>query len=101
MRVVLNPINKRYNRSFRQINGAAAEKRPYSPLNKDEITAAKTKKIISELKVIAFGVILLYFAMKRNIKVNNLKKQAEKAKKLAEMEKPKPINVAAIIKKVN
>jgi hypothetical protein len=40
---------------------------------KEEIRKAKTKKAISECAWVAFGVSILYFAMKKNIKINKIK----------------------------
>ncbi len=100
MNVQLNPIINKYNYvSFKKSVLEQYEKENSSgSFSKDEITLARTKKVISELKYIALGVIILYFAMKKNIKINNLKKEAEKAKKLADLEKPVTIDFSALLK---
>ena len=58
----------------------------YIKPTKDEIITARTKKAVSECKYVVFGLGILYFAMKRNIKINRIK-SAEK--KLAELAKQK------------
>ena len=58
----------------------------YLKPTKDEIVTAKTKKAISECKYVVLGLGILYFAMKRNIKINKIK-AAER--KLAELAKQK------------
>ena len=100
MNVQLNPITNKYNYvSFKKSVIEQYEKENSSgSFSKDEITLARTKKVISELKYIALGVIILYFAMKKNIKINNLKKEKEKAKKLADLEKPVTIDFSALLK---
>ena len=100
MNVQLNPIINKYNYvSFKKSVIEQYEKENSSgSFSKDEITLARTKKVISELKYIALGVIILYFAMKKNIKINNLKKEKEKAKKLADLEKPVTIDFSALLK---
>lgn len=101
MKVELNPINNRYKNSFRKNDGIKnAENYSYTSPSKDETAVVKTKKIISELKIIALGVVLLYFGMKRNIKVNNLRKRAEKAKKLADMKKPASIDISSFMRNI-
>ena len=85
MQVSFNPVIYNNNTSFKSYS-YTDKGREYipSPPTKDEITTAKIKKVVSELKYITFGVIALYFAMKRNFKYSKLdqiaKKEAERAK---------------------
>lgn len=43
-----------------------------------QIKIADTKKVISECTTIAFGLTILYFAMKRNFMSNGVKNEAKK-----------------------
>ncbi len=75
------------NPSFMSLKKAdEAKSDVYVKPTKDEIITAKTKKAISECKYVVLGLGILYFAMKRNIKVNKIK-AAER--KLAELAKQK------------
>lgn len=43
-----------------------------------QMKIANTKKVISECTTIAFGLTILYFAMKRNFMKNGVKNEAKK-----------------------
>lgn len=62
----------------------------YVKPTKDEIITAKTKKAISECKYVVFGLVILYFAMKRNIKINKIKAAERKLAELAKQIVPTP-----------
>ncbi|MCD7740331.1 MAG: hypothetical protein LUH11_03175 [Candidatus Gastranaerophilales bacterium] len=81
MKVSLNLLNTNKHTSYTSFSSAKPdEKIPYnSQPSKDEILTAKTKKAVSECKYIALGICILYFAMKRNFKVNKVKNLAKKA----------------------
>ncbi len=75
------------NPSFMSLKKAdEAKSDVYVKPTKDEIITAKTKKAISECKYVVLGLGILYFAMKRNIKVNKIKATE---RKLAELAKQK------------
>ena len=63
---------------------------------KDEIIKARTKKAVSECKYIVIALGILYFAMKKNLKVNRLKNETKKAAELAKMKvlQPQLINIS-------
>ena len=99
MQVSFNPVIHN-NTSFKAYS-YSEKGREYipGPPTKEEISTAKTKKVISELKYIAFGIVILYFGMKRNLKYNKIKqvikKEAEKIKT------PKPDSILMNIKPAN
>lgn len=78
MQVSFNPVINN-NTSYKSYS-YSEKGREYipGPPTKEEIANAKTKKVISELKYVALGVVLLYFGMKRNIKINKIKQLAKK-----------------------
>ncbi len=88
MQVSFNTIKNNYYTSF---SAAKKEEKSFPSAaapSKDEIITAKTKKAVSECKYIALGVSILYFAMKRNFKVNRIKNLENKAIELAKTKAP-------------
>lgn len=55
----------------------------------DEVRIARTKKTVSQLKVIALGVGIIYFAMKRNFKINREKLKAMRIARIEKLAVPK------------
>lgn len=92
MQVSFNPVMQNYkNPSFMASKkSAGAQFSGYTQPTKDEIITARTKKTISECKYVVFGLGILYFAMKRNIKVNKIKAAERKMVELAKQKVPKP-----------
>jgi len=92
MQVSFNPVKYNYNTSFKSYN-YTDKGREYipDPPTKEEIAHAKTKKAISELKIVAIAVFILYFAMKRNLKYNKIKQVFKKNQERAKIVKPIPI----------
>ncbi len=95
MQILLNSYVNPYinnNYSFKSINKKEEEttKAAAQP-TKDEIITAKTKKAISECKYIIFGIFIMYFAMKRNFKINKINAQLQKPKTPTGIKAPKII----------
>ena len=66
---------------------------------KDEIIKCSIKNVeffVSECKYIVIALGILYFAMKKNLKVNRLKNETKKAAELAKMKvlQPQLINIS-------
>ena len=90
MQVSFNPVKYNNNTSFKAHYSSEGQKyRPVSP-TKDEIETARVKKVISELKWIAIGVGILYFAMKRNFKLNKIDQILKQEEKRSKILKPVP-----------
>ena len=98
MQIESNYINYYKNPSFMSLRKQNDLAYVYSKPTKDEIITAKTKKAVSECKYVVFGLCILYFAMKRNIKINKIK-AAER--KLAELAKQKVLTPVLMNLKVN
>lgn len=100
MKVSLNSHLYNYNQV--RFSGNSNEKLIEKNYTSKEITVAKTKKAVSECVTIALGVGILYFAMKRNFKINKIKNQEKKLKELAGFQPPKikinPDNLDEFIK---
>lgn len=91
MKVNFNPAFK-YNSNFSDFIKPSDENQMlYTSMpKKDEIIIAKTKKAVSECKYVVIALGILYFAMKKNFKVNRIKNEAKKAAELAKMKVPQP-----------
>jgi len=94
MQVSFNPVMNNYkNPSFTALKKAEkkeAIKYSYAPPTKDEIITAKTKKAVSECKYVVLAIGILYFAMKKNIKVNRIRNHERKLAQLAKIPVPVP-----------
>ena len=92
MQIGSNHISNYYNNTSFMSSKKANEVKPdvYVKPTKDEIITAKTKKAISECKYVVFGLVILYFAMKRNIKINKIKAAERKLAELAKQTVPTP-----------
>lgn len=93
MQVSYNYMNQLYKNpsslSFRKNKENSSD--IYVKPTKDEIITAKTKKAISECKYVVFALGILYFAMKRNIKVNKIKAAERKIAELAKQKVLTPV----------
>lgn len=93
MQVSFNPSIKYKNSPFEEFY-QQQEKKPAlnhsssSGPSRDEIITARTKKAISECKFVIFALGILYFAMKRNIKVNKIRMEERKLIELSKMKVP-------------
>ncbi len=94
MQLSFNPaINNYKNPSFTAFKRAEKKqevRHSYAPPTKDEIITAKTKKAVSECKYVVLAIGILYFAMKKNIKVNRIKNHERKLAQLAKIPVPVP-----------
>ena len=94
MQVSFNPINNNYKTpsfaALKRSEKKQEEEPSYIPPTRDEILTAKTKKAVSECKYVVIAIGMLYFAMKKNLKVNKIKNQERKLAELAKMEAPVP-----------
>ena len=91
MQIGSNYINYYQNPSFMSLKKMNDSKNDaYIKPTKDEIMTAKTKKAVSECKYVIFGLCILYFAMKRNIKINKIKAAERKLIELAKQKVPTP-----------
>lgn len=92
MNVVFSTLSNQYNKLHNIQKNPSCEKNyntnPQKEPDTKEIYTAKTKKILSELKYVAIGIFILYFAMKRNINKDCLKRQEAKVEKAAKIRKP-------------
>ena len=81
MKVAFNPVIS-YNKpqTFGTLYYAHSQI-PKEP-TKNDIVNAKVKKVVSELKYIAFGVVILYFGLKKAIRKTELAQAAKTAQKL-------------------
>lgn len=97
MQISLNPyINNNY--SFKAADKKNEnQKTSVSQPTRDEILTAKTKKAVSECKYVIFGIFIMYFAMKRNFKINRIKAQENKLTELAKLEVPKVLDMQKIV----
>ncbi len=88
MKVAFNPsIN--YPRNFKSQTIPVGEKDTSNKkLKPDEVATKKIKRSISELTYVVLGVIIVYFAMKRNIKNNKLKNYVNRLENLAKLDVP-------------
>ncbi len=87
MQVSFNPVKQNYyNTSFKSVKNE--EDYYYRKPAKDEILTAKTKRAVSECKYIAFAAGIMYFAMKRNFKVEKIKNYERWLSMLARMKVP-------------
>ena len=74
LNVATNPLSscssfKSSHLKSKNVNLKKDEKKKQNYTSK-EIIIAKTKKTLSECRVVAFAVIILYFALKHNFKIN-------------------------------
>lgn len=53
-----------------------------------EIRIAKTKKVLSECRVVAMAAIVFYFSLKNNFKANKKKRELKKMTETAKLKKP-------------
>ncbi len=91
MQIGSNYINYYNNPSFMSLKKQNdSTSNVYLKPTKDEIVTAKTKKAVSECKYVILGLCILYFAMKRNIKVNKIKAAERKLIELAKQKVPTP-----------
>lgn len=92
MQVSFNPVINNYKTpSFSALKKAKKkkeEKTSYAPPTKDEILTAKTKKAVSECKYVVIAAGILYFAMKKNLKINRIINNERRMAQLAKMEVP-------------
>lgn len=86
MQVSFNPS---YNYNSISFGKKQEKQEPVKDYTEKEIRIAKTKKAISECATIVVGVGILYFAMKRNFKINKIKSHERKLKEISGMELPK------------
>ena len=59
----------------------------------DEILSARTKKAISECRMVALGVFILYFAMKRTHKVEQIKDVLKQEVERQKQNIPRRLNI--------
>ncbi|MBQ4123829.1 hypothetical protein IJD44_08965 [bacterium] len=79
MQVSFTPVNNIY--SHQTFGGASKDYINHSKeVEKDKIITAKTKKIASECAVLTLAASILYFAVKRNIKMNAVVDAVKKSK---------------------
>lgn len=92
MQISFNPVMQNYkSTSFMASKKANSEKLSgYTQPTQDEIITAKTKKAVSECKYVVLGLGILYFAMKRNVKINKIKAAERKIAELAKQKVPTP-----------
>lgn len=86
MKISFNPA---YNYKMPSFKEDSKDAKPVQTYTEKEIRIAKTKKAVSECATIVLGVGILYFAMKRNFKVNRIKNHEKKMKELAGFVPPK------------
>ena len=85
MNVSLNTV---YNYNNVRFSGKAENQKTKEYYSDKEIKIAKTKKAVSECATIVVGLGILYFAIKRNFKINRIKNQEKKLKELASFVPP-------------
>ncbi|MCD7780331.1 MAG: hypothetical protein LUH05_06635 [Candidatus Gastranaerophilales bacterium] len=94
MQVSFTPVTQNYYKPMFKAAKKEEEKPSFKMPAKDEMVTAKAKKVFSECRIIALGVVILYFAMKRNFKINKeadiLKKETAKKLKKSKAALPKP-----------
>ncbi len=91
-------VTDKYN-NYHSFKKKEKEPEPYKYVTlttKDDRSASKIKKTVSQLKYLALGAGIIYFGVKRNFKYNKIREAEERAARAAKVKIPEAIKDSSI-----